>query len=462
MLDKREVVLYNGFAELNARGKIVVIMVMELTPKERMETMKRYWGSNVALTRNILVFFFVMLSTYCFAGNPDDNLVDGFIDGDVPSHNVLQKIAQEIDYNQEIKIIQSLSGGNWIDQYKVVRMYDGGGNCTEVLSQAFEHGAWINSKKGFYTYNKQGNCVERIVLDWKNDEWVNYFKENFSYDEQRNMNEELEQVYGNGKWKYSHKRTYTYDSDGNMAEWLRESWSGSKWETHFQYFNTFDDQGNMIETRQVVGVNKPWSIKIFYTYDDGLKTEELHQTWYDEEYDLILNTRKATFTYNDQGNLTEELLQLMVDSEWTNSYGHTNTYDEQGRMTELRFQSWRDGEWVSSTKALFSYDSHALNIADNTGDVPAKILLTANYPNPFNPTTTIEFTLPEAGYAELSIYNMTGQLIRVLETGEMSAGVHSAVWDGRDMSGELVSSGVFFSRLITMDNVVTNRMLLVK
>ena len=95
-------------------------------------------------------------------------------------------------------------------------------------------------------------------------------------------------------------------------------------------------------------------------------------------------------------------------------------------------------------------------------DAPESFAVMSNYPNPFNPTTTIEFTLPRAGYTELSVYNMSGQIVRVLATGEMNAGIHSAVWDGRDMNGSLVSSGVFISRLRTMDNVVSNRMLLVK
>jgi hypothetical protein len=111
---------------------------------------------------------------------------------------------------------------------------------------------------------------------------------------------------------------------------------------------------------------------------------------------------------------------------------------------------------------LDNFSKITTDIVGIESETPESFLLLSNYPNPFNPTTTIEFTLPETGFTELAIYNMAGQIVRVLETGEMSAGAHSAVWDGRDMSGELVSSGVFISRLKTMDNVVSNRMLLVK
>jgi len=88
--------------------------------------------------------------------------------------------------------------------------------------------------------------------------------------------------------------------------------------------------------------------------------------------------------------------------------------------------------------------------------------LLRNYPNPFNPATIIEFTVPEAGFTEIVIYNMAGQKIRELVSADMTPGVHSVVWDGCDENGTPVSSGVYISHLKTGDNVFSNRMMLVK
>lgn len=93
---------------------------------------------------------------------------------------------------------------------------------------------------------------------------------------------------------------------------------------------------------------------------------------------------------------------------------------------------------------------------------PASFALLNNYPNPFNLSTTIEFTLPEGGFTELVIYNISGQKIRELLSADMTPGVHSVVWDGRDENGTPVSSGIFISRLKNRDNVFSNRMMLVK
>ena len=95
-------------------------------------------------------------------------------------------------------------------------------------------------------------------------------------------------------------------------------------------------------------------------------------------------------------------------------------------------------------------------------DGPSEYPTITNYPNPFNPSTTIEFNLTKPGFAKLSVYNITGQKICDLATGNMNAGKHSYVWNGRDSKGMPLSSGIFVTRLETENNVISNRMMLVK
>ena len=73
--------------------------------------------------------------------------------------------------------------------------------------------------------------------------------------------------------------------------------------------------------------------------------------------------------------------------------------------------------------------------------------LAQNYPNPFNPSTTIEFTVPAVSEVELTIYNVRGQRIRTLVSGNMTVGTHQAVWDGSDQHGQHVASGIYLYRL---------------
>jgi alpha-amylase len=89
--------------------------------------------------------------------------------------------------------------------------------------------------------------------------------------------------------------------------------------------------------------------------------------------------------------------------------------------------------------------------------------LFANYPNPFNPTTTITYQLPQAGRVSLRIYNMLGQLVRTLIDAEIDAGVHAASWDAKNNRGEFVASGVYIYQFRVGNQIVsTKKMLLAK
>jgi len=88
--------------------------------------------------------------------------------------------------------------------------------------------------------------------------------------------------------------------------------------------------------------------------------------------------------------------------------------------------------------------------------------LNSNYPNPFNPTTTISFSLPSEMACNLDIYNIRGQRIKTLLSEKMSSGKHHIVWDGKDDAGRTVSSGIYFYRMSTPNKTLTSKMLLMK
>ena len=88
--------------------------------------------------------------------------------------------------------------------------------------------------------------------------------------------------------------------------------------------------------------------------------------------------------------------------------------------------------------------------------------LAQNAPNPFNPSTTISFDLPAAGYAQVEIFDVLGQQVRVLVDGELGAGFHRMEWDGRNSAGEAVANGVYLCRLTSTGRKLVQRMMLLK
>jgi hypothetical protein len=95
-------------------------------------------------------------------------------------------------------------------------------------------------------------------------------------------------------------------------------------------------------------------------------------------------------------------------------------------------------------------------------DMPMVLSLLPCVPNPFNPSTSILFAIPEAGEVDLSIYDVSGRLIKTLVSTHISAGQKTAEWNGDDASGRRVASGTYFLRLETDQGVRTRKVMLAK
>jgi hypothetical protein len=91
-----------------------------------------------------------------------------------------------------------------------------------------------------------------------------------------------------------------------------------------------------------------------------------------------------------------------------------------------------------------------------------KLALHQNVPNPFNPSTSISYSLNERMHLTLSVYNVEGKLVKTLVDGVESSGPHSVGWDGKDDRGVKQSTGVYFYRLKTSGGAITRKMILLK
>ena len=81
--------------------------------------------------------------------------------------------------------------------------------------------------------------------------------------------------------------------------------------------------------------------------------------------------------------------------------------------------------------------------------LPAVTEFKGIYPNPFNPTTTLSFSLNERGRVVIEVFNLKGQKIKTLENRTLEAGEHSVIWNGKDENGNSIPSGIYFSKLDT-------------
>jgi hypothetical protein len=112
---------------------------------------------------------------------------------------------------------------------------------------------------------------------------------------------------------------------------------------------------------------------------------------------------------------------------------------------------------------VFGWFQNPVNIDVTPADPTPKFTkLTQNFPNPFNPSTTIKFDLKDKGLVTLKVYNVAGQLVKTLVNGEMDATTHSITWNGTNDRGGAVASGIYFYKMDTKDFSQTKKMVMLR
>ena len=119
-------------------------------------------------------------------------------------------------------------------------------------------------------------------------------------------------------------------------------------------------------------------------------------------------------------------------------------------------------DWRTMIERLLPRELNALFYAQLESRLPQAFALAQNFPNPFNPATTISFSLPENTAVEISIYNLAGQSIKTLAASTLPAGIHQLSWDGTDEHGKAVASGIYVCVLRAGKVVLYNKMTLLR
>jgi len=179
---------------------------------------------------------------------------------------------------------------------------------------------------------------------------------------------------------------------------------------------------------------------------------------------------------NTTGNFSED-----DDYAWIPYYENQIEYSCSEVLTELAYSTTYYWQVIPSTidfyEASSDHDKIPRNDAQNCPvwnftteqdsslddtEIPLSTELIGNFPNPFNPETTIKFSLSQQGEVKLTIYNIKGRLVRTLLDEYRELGEHHVVWNGQDERGRVVPSGVYLYQLITERETISRKMMLLK
>jgi hypothetical protein len=101
-------------------------------------------------------------------------------------------------------------------------------------------------------------------------------------------------------------------------------------------------------------------------------------------------------------------------------------------------------------------------VVEGVNTRPTEFDMAQNYPNPFNPQTTIDYQLPDNTHVTIRVYNLVGQLVKILVNKDMTAGYFNVTWDGLDQEGSKVSSGIYLVRMQTDSYVKVKKMTIIR
>ncbi len=293
------------------------------------------------------------------------------------------------------------------------------GQLTKTEGYFWQEGAWVKTQQTVYTYNPQGLLAEEINSYFIDEQEMIMGRNLYTYFASGLVETKTQQSVDiwTQDWVNETKTTYQYHASGEQTSELYQIWNDGSWENHSLYTAVYNHLAQLIE--------------------------DISQTWEDEDW---LNQERELYTYDGNGNNTVQTEQIWEDGDWQNEYKTTASFDAQGRPLEAISQNWEGGQWLNDVRLLYNY-AFGTSVNEDGIILPESIQL-GNYPNPFNPSTTIQITLPAQDVLSVRIYDLRGRAVKMLASRQMMrAGVHTLQWDGTDESGRAVSSGTYVYRV---------------
>ncbi|KAA3604671.1 MAG: T9SS C-terminal target domain-containing protein [Calditrichaeota bacterium] len=336
------------------------------------------------------------------------------------------------------------------------------------------------------TLNEDYRILGFTQQAWTGSSWINLSKATYSYDSTTYVDEILTENWINNSWQIVLKTEYNYILT-DLDEVLNKAWNGTGFENYNHSLFTYDSSGANTEILAQNWVNQSWvnSVKVTYSYNLGKIDTVLNASWtggdwvtasreirsYNSNDTLTtaitqnlngaswVNATKQSYSYNVLGDVSQILTESWNGTSWANQNLFIAVFDTLNNLSEAEYKSWNGNSWTDFVRTFYTYELIPVAIEENPNLISDFKL--SNYPNPFNPSTTINYELEITNYelAKLTIFNVLGQRIKDFNLTEPKG---SVVWNGTDNFGKSVSSGVYFYRIQTGKQTHAKKMLLLK
>lgn len=404
-------------------------------------------------------------------------------------------------------LIEKYYNNNWTLTEGYWFTYDYSGQTSDITWKNWNGSEWINSERLHFTSVFVADMYLPEVMEWYEWEgkgWNLTMKEEFEYDQYGNnilllYQYWIGQTYSKGKHEFSYKNIqngwyleddhgyfwtdylndyqnmswYHYDYDGTLRSFATYYfWYGINWTESSRYQYNYDPEGRLADEYGYVWDINQWAFDTWskYYYYEGPDPDNYIQKRDDFEYNeqgLWIADWRTEYSYNNDW-YTSEILNsdfsatqyFYVDGQFFSYF-----YDQSPPYDVVLEKYWfATGKsmlgWVDSTRTT-NYYFKSSDVNDFT-PVPEEYTI-ANYPNPFNSSTRIEFSIPRTVNVTVSIYDIEGNLVtELVNEKEFAHGRYSVHWNGNDSAMQPVSSGVYFYQIKAGFIIKTGKCVLLK
>lgn len=382
-------------------------------------------------------------------------------------HTLQKQLVNSIRNQEEIVLTlgQYYSEGTWLDDFKIeyyyningdldyVKLYDWDEYDEDWIYIMYQNMVYNNQHQlievyigfpmdddeyffivkleFFYDINNEISYVDMYMMDFLEELWILSMREKLSY-ENGNLVEVLILDVEDGEFENDSLFTFEYDSNNLLIQELYQYWLFNEWENDILVINEYNSSHDIISSLEKYwdfdGAWVDWYRWFFY-YDSGLLMEIIieYNLW-DDEWE---NDEKITYEYTTSGRAVVETFHYWTGDSWYPDYRYVDTWD---------FVDTEFNETISLNSGISAY----------------------NYPNPFNPNTTIVLNLPHTEHLILDVYNIRGEKVKSLFNGIKEKGIHQITWNGKSSYGNDLPSGVYIYKAETSSSLIVNKIMLIK
>lgn len=365
-------------------------------------------------------------------------------------------------HNQVRLIEQEWNGGSYDNSYMAEWEYDLDQNLLVESSFLWENMAWEKTSYTEYFYTSLGMLDHWTYHGLYNGNWLEGNTDTYYYDLSGNVIKEVLTYKDDASNTQNYYQlVYTYDANNNRTSEEFQFWDGTKFDPSWGYQQSYDENSNAIlgEYFSYIDGIKVVDYREHSTYDGNNNLTLLTSEYWDYDNSEWVGDYKAELSYNNKNQQTQSLGYVPDGLLWVLVNRGSFSYDNNGNQTLWLLEATDNAgtNWYTLVREDHTYAFTVTSVDLAGTELPGAVKLNQNFPNPFNPSTTIEFSLAESGNINLVIFDLRGRQIASILNGLKDAGSYSI-----NLNASGLANGTYIYQLTTGQQTFTRKMTLLK